>query len=109
MNTVGLEFKDLNVTHSIYYILTPKFLRKMPLAFWGGVSIVAFGVAISIMKIFNESMSIESTAAFCSLFTLIPMSHIQDYQRFYRLIEEFIDLFKLGANTLSYLHFICHI
>lgn len=98
MKSIGIK-KDLPITHSIYYLLTPKFLRGLPIIFWGSFSILAFGIATFLVRQFGENVSLETIAAFCSLFTLIPMSHIQDYRRFYILIEDYIDLYKLDSNN----------
>lgn len=105
MSNLEIEYKNSTITHSIYYVLTPNFLRKLPIVFWGGISILAFGIATFLIQQFSENMSLETVAAFCSLFTLIPMSHIQDYQRFYQLIEKLIDLFKLDSKIQVNIYF----
>jgi hypothetical protein len=98
-----MSYQYPNVTHSIYYRVVPRFLRKCPFVFWGGISVILAAVALFLLWESGESLSIEAAIAFFGLFALIPMSHIGDYQRFYKLMESFIKLFELDSKEREHI------
>lgn len=101
MRSTPYQYPD--ITHSIYYRMVPRLLRKCPLVFWGGVSAILTAVALFLLSKFGESLSAETVIAFCSLFALIPMSHIEDYRRFYKLMENFVALFELNSEEREHI------
>jgi hypothetical protein len=76
-----------DITHTIYYRLIPKRIRKYYLAFWTSLSILGAGVSLLLVQVAGEYFSVFAIAAFWSLLIIIPVSHITDHENYHRVIR----------------------